>query len=207
MLWEPLLVLHNNLITVNICTWSTAAVNLFQRTPHGSWPLPASRKTSIFQSRRRSRVKPSAVSSLPPEAVISLSYTCGICGQQCSNQTGLQNHIYRSHKKADSKMFKCDQCDRSYMSQSKLKRHQREDHMGLFRHICLICKKGFSNRGGLQGHLVTHGAQAEFQCEVCQRLFAYKQGMKQHMAKEHGIKIWRCLDNILIAYGIHIIPP
>ena len=27
-------------------------------------------------------------------------------------------------------------------------------HMGIYRHICPICKKGFSNRGGSQGHLV-----------------------------------------------------
>ena len=170
-------------------SWSNSSIALFQRYVE-KWSLEDFPKTSASRAKPGSMANQSTATNLPPEAVLSLSYTCGICEMQCSNQAGLQNHIYRSHKKSDSKMFKCDQCNRSYMSLSKLKRHQREDHMGIYKHTCPICKKGFSNRGGLQGHLVTHGAQAEFHCDVCQKPFAYKQPLKQHMIKEHGFVMW-----------------
>ncbi len=116
-----------------------------------------------------------------------VSYTCRQCYKQFSSETGLQRHVNISHKmNEDRKIFSCDQCNRSYMSRQNLNRHKKEDHFGIYKHRCVICQKGFTNLGEYKGHLVTHGAQAQFHCQSCEKSFGFKRLWKAHMLKVHG---------------------
>ncbi len=123
---------------------------------------------------------------LPPEAVVSMSYRCGVCQKVCSSQTGLQNHIYHNHRDCGSKAYRCNQCDNSYTTRSRLNRHVKQTHMGIYDHICPICHKGFANLARYKGHLVSHGGKPEFNCIICSKAFRYKEQLQKHIANVHN---------------------
>ena len=126
-------------------------------------------------------------SQLPPEAAVSVTYTCRLCNKTCSSQSGLQRHINDQHRDGSVKAYPCDQCDKSYSDRSNLKRHQREAHEGKYKHICQVCRRGFSNLSRLRGHLVSHGGEPEYNCDTCFKKFRYKEQLQNHMAKEHEV--------------------
>ena len=126
------------------------------------------------------------VSRLLPEAAVSVTYTCRLCNKMCSSQSGLQRHIYDQHKDSSAKAYPCDQCDKSYSDRGNLKRHQREAHEGKYKHVCQVCRRGFSNISRLRGHLVSHGGEPEYNCDRCFKKFRYKEQLQSHKVKEHN---------------------
>ena len=120
------------------------------------------------------------------EPMVELSFVCVTCHKHFDSKTGLQRHIFLVHKKNTVKAHQCDQCDKSYTSVYNLRRHQKEDHLGIYRHVCVICAKGFTNLSEYKGHLVKHGATKEFNCNLCGRSFSFKRHLKFHLAKVHG---------------------
>ncbi len=113
-------------------------------------------------------------------------YLCPVCNRTCSNQSGLQRHIYVEHHSGVAKAYPCDLCDKSYSDGSNLKRHQREAHEGKYKHVCQVCHKGFSNINRFRGHLVSHGGEPEHSCHLCSRRFKYKEQLQNHVAKDHA---------------------
>ena len=124
--------------------------------------------------------------NIHPEELVKLSYKCVACHKMFDSKAGLQKHIFLAHKKGAVKAHQCDQCEKSYTAVCNLRRHQKEEHMGIYKHICVICRKGFTNLGEYRGHLVKHGASKEFNCMLCGRSFSFKRQLKNHMAKMHA---------------------
>ncbi len=124
--------------------------------------------------------------NLPPEAIVSMSYRCGLCEKVCTSQTGLQNHIYHNHRDCGSKAHRCRQCNKSYTTTSRLNRHVKQTHMGIYDHICPVCHKGFANLARYKGHLVSHGGKPQFTCNICSRAFRYKEQLQKHITNTHG---------------------
>ena len=143
----------------------------------------SARPRSGLQSRWQD-INPNA----QPEDLVSLTYKCAACHKMFETKGGLQKHIFLSHKKDAVKAYQCDQCDKSYTVSCNLRRHQKEDHLGIYKHVCMMCKKGFTNLGEYKGHLVKHGATKEFKCSMCEKSFTYKRQLKIHLGKVHGIQ-------------------
>ncbi len=148
-------------------------------------PIKSSRKSAPRKVPAKSTPLKSEPSS---DAFVSTTYTCKQCRQTFTTQTGLQNHIYVRHKEVGSKPFPCNSCSKAFLHASTLLRHQKEEHMGIYRHVCQVCSKGFTNKSDLKGHLVSHGGQQDYHCQLCQRSFTYKKVYKAHLANVHNIQ-------------------
>ena len=123
-----------------------------------------------------------------PEELVSLAYKCAACRKTFNSKAGLQKHIFLAHKKGAVKAYQCDKCNKSYTAPCNLRRHQKEDHLGIYKHVCVICKKGFTNLAEYKGHIVKHGATQEFKCSTCAKSFSFKRQLKIHLGKVHGMQ-------------------
>ena len=156
-------------------------------------PVRGSPKPYVARGRRKSSTvrkhyKPIVNPDVSSNAFVSMTYTCKQCRQTFTTQTGLQNHIYVKHKDVNTKPFPCDRCHKAFLHSSTLLRHKKEEHLGIYRHVCQVCGKGYTNKSDLKGHLVSHGGQQDYHCEMCERSFTYKKVYKAHMVNFHNIR-------------------
>ncbi|CAH1993701.1 unnamed protein product [Acanthoscelides obtectus] len=107
---------------------------------------------------------------------------CHICNIVCQNISKLRDHI---NKHLGLKPFKCDQCDKCFISKHHVKLHKRcHSTEKIFK--CTKCEKAFKNQMSLRSHLVVHYEKIkEFICKVCNKECADRPSFRQHMAS-HG---------------------
>ena len=54
----------------------------------------------------------------------------------------LQVHVRNVHIRV--RKFKCDQCDKEFVTRYLLQEHAQADHEGMPSHLCPICGKGYT---------------------------------------------------------------
>ena len=100
-------------------------------------------------------------------------------------------------KNNEKKLFKCDQCDFSFVSEQVLKTHSKRKHtnaviekeMESFPKMCSLCEKQFDCEITLKRHMKTHSyKQIEYRCEECDFLGATPFTMEVHLGKSHSDK-------------------
>jgi hypothetical protein len=74
--------------------------------------------------------------------------------------------------KGRSKMFKCDQCQKTFKNRYSLISH-KAIHTGSFPHSCDVCNKGFPTNWAMNVHRRVHFEERPFQCENCDKSFKY----------------------------------
>nr|XP_026483109.1 zinc finger protein 90-like [Vanessa tameamea] len=116
-------------------------------------------------------------------------YHCEDCNKRFASKVYWQKHcdFYHLHKSA----FKCDLCNKLFMSDWRLKNH-RQKHHGLSRsrdHICNICGKKFYTLSTLRGHQLTHSEERTYMCEDCGDTFKQRPALYTHTKLVHrGVK-------------------
>ncbi|XP_074593565.1 transcription factor IIIA-like isoform X2 [Brevipalpus obovatus] len=139
-------------------------------------------------------------------------YNCDQCIKEFKNKFLLKTHL-ATH--TGEKPFKCDQCDQAFALKSRLIRH-RKLHMGyrchslgcsfvaekwseLRRHVssehkssfrCDDCEREFVTNSVLKAHRKAH----KFECpnEGCDKLFARKSYLQEHVTKYHSLPSKPC---------------
>jgi len=98
------------------------------------------------------------------------------CNRSFCKESALQNHIKRHNR-----LFKCDQCDKTFTEQAKLKRHHLV-HTGERRFECPFenCGRRFSLAFNLTTHMRIHTGDKPFKCDTCGKSFAQSANLKQH---------------------------
>ncbi|XP_055701310.1 transcription factor grauzone-like [Phlebotomus papatasi] len=102
-------------------------------------------------------------------------------------ETGLNLHILSTHSPRELHKFKCEKCPRTFITGSRLNRHQHTHLEEKEKNIkCPQCDKAFSLDCVMKAHLRTHDESAKFICEICAKIFKTKCDYNVHMKDNHS---------------------
>ena len=88
-------------------------------------------------------------------------------------------------------MFKCQICDKRYLSIETLNQHIKiHDESKAFK--CDVCLKVFPYKSKLQIHYRIHTGEKPFACQVCDRKFALKGDLVRHQATHSDVRSFKC---------------
>ena len=132
---------------------------------------------------------------------------CQICGKPVKDKFQLEDHMNSKHLKGE---FSCHVCQKIFVGRTTLSVHMRKHHANVdFRLQCDQCDKMFNYKYSLDAHkkkahkietkteetkpfpLLKFNTntdpdhQSKPTCTICNRKFAYGQGLKNHIALVH----------------------
>ncbi|XP_045456544.1 zinc finger protein 501-like [Melitaea cinxia] len=109
-------------------------------------------------------------------------YKCDICNQRMATMNRLLSH-QRYHRVR----YKCSECNLTRTSRLTIKEHYSAyHHQDPYLHECLHCHKMFKRQISLKKHIkFTHMTQKRSKCEICQKTYVNKEGLKTHMIDKH----------------------
>lgn len=107
-------------------------------------------------------------------------HRCPHCTETFRNYFQRNKHISAVHG-IKLKEFKCNMCPKVFTISGKLGVHIQTVHLKMKRHNCEVCERKFYSKLGLKEHMVRHGGQSEFQCSVCKKVYARKYTLREHM--------------------------
>ncbi|KAG7297710.1 hypothetical protein JYU34_018427 [Plutella xylostella] len=94
-------------------------------------------------------------------------------------------------KKKD-KTRTCPICFKVYTASSSYFYHMKYFHKGSKEHECDVCQRKFATRGSLAQHVLTHGDELKFECKTCGKRFRTKASLYIHNLTHTGKKQWSC---------------
>ena len=100
---------------------------------------------------------------------------------------------------ASGKKYKCDKCEKSFLTGLKLKKHKKK-HTGSGEHECEVCQKRFHSSSSLFLHRNIHLEEKPFKCDDCDKGFNQKGNLKAHLQKYHGKEMSAVLseNNVMV---------
>ncbi|KAH9523264.1 hypothetical protein Btru_066229, partial [Bulinus truncatus] len=115
-------------------------------------------------------------------------FTCVNCNKGFSRKISLTAHISRH---VSVRFCKCLLCNKSV--RSNLKRHMML-HLVRKHYQCELCKKAFSNKHSLTGHLMLHIATElrPLDCHICHKKFVDKFRLNRHLLRHSMEKHFQC---------------
>ena len=108
---------------------------------------------------------------------------CPHCGKELKKRD-LEEHIKVKHE--NSTPFECDECNRKYGTETKLKTHKFNVHQ---RVKCEICGHAVCNTFWLRRHMHSaHGVvpKGSYKCEHCPSFFKTFGNLENHLKKNHA---------------------
>lgn len=117
---------------------------------------------------------------------------CKDCEERFFSLAELKRHGVHVH--GAEKPFQCKFCKNRYILNSDRTAHVREVHAGFPNQFkCDICQKGFANKKYLSNHIKKiHELQNVVVCAVCGKSLAGPSSLRDHMNSHEGIKPYEC---------------
>ncbi|CAB3223785.1 unnamed protein product [Arctia plantaginis] len=175
--------------------------------------------------RRRKRTKVNS------NVASSSKQMCEECGKTVSD---LKAHSYLHLPMSERKRIKCHVCDKMFSSHSARYKHNKIKHLGV-KQICTICNKAvthlrqhnrvvhdreslplecvecgrrFISKSNLDLHMRTHTKDRPFGCDLCDKKFATKGLVHQHIRsvhdKEKSHLCQLCSKSFFKKYHLHV---
>lgn len=123
------------------------------------------------------------------------TFICSICGKEFATQWGLTRHE-RTHNEIHK--LQCSICQKTFSNRGYYEGHINNHH-GLRPHACVKCNARYAYKSSLLRHTMRCGQKqarepdSVFKCDICQRRFARKDGLKDHINGKHkGIARYTC---------------
>jgi len=128
---------------------------------------------------------------------------CPFCQKPFTQKFTLRRHISSMHSSASSGNldclaeeqggpFQCQECGKSYKSQSGLTFHCKSKH-DTTQYKCDICSKTFTRAANVARHIETvHNHSKTFPCKFCGKEFRSTGGRDMHVASEHKAVRFGC---------------
>ena len=118
---------------------------------------------------------------------------CEYCGLCLCHRDSLLFHIAAHH--TNNRPFKCDHCEKSFVTRFKLKCHLNSKHAeGGRRFKCSKCTfKAYDSRT-LKVHQLTHSNEKPYRCSECADAFTRLYYLRTHMRTHTGEKPFKCND-------------
>lgn len=82
--------------------------------------------------------------------------------------------------------YECRFCQKSFATESRLKRHGDTVHSSERRFFCNICRTGFTRHEHLKRHVLCHYNERPHKCSLCTKSFARKEYLKRHEFTHSG---------------------
>lgn len=110
---------------------------------------------------------------------------CPICAETFPSISGRMRHVNDNHRDPKSGMIKCLHCSRQFRHISNVEEHL-VIHGQQSNFVCDICGKGFRRLGNLQGHYGTHNDETSYECNLCTKTFKTQQLRRKHIQYVHS---------------------
>ena len=114
---------------------------------------------------------------------------CHLCQVTLRDAGGLRRHIKHVHDKVERKFGKCDLCDKVFRSSGYLKIHMQAVHEKVRKWNCELCAKDFAHKEGYLSHHRTIHEGKKMQCDLCGETFTQRVALKSHKIRKHEEEI------------------
>ena len=122
-------------------------------------------------------------------------YKCTECDYTSHKRTRWTEHMGRVHglltekdlERQKKSQFPCEICDKSFIFEKDLKRHNKIVHTAVS-HYCSVCQKSYKSKYVYDKHIATHQEgyiRSMFVCQICKREFTTKFSLANHIKTAH----------------------
>ncbi|KAF5282789.1 hypothetical protein FQR65_LT02786 [Abscondita terminalis] len=114
-----------------------------------------------------------------------------LCCLHC-NKEFLNKEEFEAHVNQDITLenLKCQMRNKYFSKPSHLKRHKMQDTVKGY--ICKLCNKGFARKEQLVNHMNTHSGIKPHVCNICSKGFNQVSNLRDHMRTHNGEKPFLC---------------
>ncbi|CAH1784730.1 unnamed protein product [Owenia fusiformis] len=121
----------------------------------------------------------------PNPGKVGKCFKCELCSATFDRMGNYTRHrmVHTVYVKDDYR-YKCKECERMFLQQCDLKRHETI-HRGMEPFRCTVCNKGYIRRSDLRIHMKFHNKQKDFHCDQCSKSFYQNGDLKRHIRLVH----------------------
>ncbi|XP_044731719.1 zinc finger protein 501-like [Chrysoperla carnea] len=106
------------------------------------------------------------------------NHLCNICGHAMRTLKELRTHLLIH---TGERPYACDQCDKTYHRDDRLKDHISRIHLNKRKYQCTFCSHAFFTKRMFVHHVRRHTGEKPHKCEVCDKRFIQKVALKIHL--------------------------
>lgn len=123
--------------------------------------------------------------------IIKKHYKCKHCDYESYHPQRFHDHVLR-HEKPDA--FKCDHCDKAFMSKHNILKHIQGVHFKIRPFVCDQCGTSFTQKSSLNAHVKKGDCHpgTHYKCKHCGEIFNVGKARALHVKAMHARDIYKC---------------